>query len=305
MSQLASQLPSLVMVTCSMTGDKPLFAQLAASIDDHISKPIRHLVVVPSGDVASFSEFANPWRMIVAQDEFLPWHLIRLPTALGRLAPLFTRLRRPLYLTSRFQPVRGWIVQQLLKLEIARQATESAVMHVDSDVMFYRDLTAVDVFPCGRPAYFSVPGNYRTDTSIAWTRNAALALGIDAPDAFGTIYVENCVPWSAAVVRRMLAHIEAKHGRRFQDVLVGMDTVSEYHMYGMYLDLIEGHGAVAHVQQSFCNSLWPGDDPEKYLDLLAARSNSQHFAIAVQSTEAIALDQRRILLEQARVRLEQ
>ena len=293
----------LRLVTCSMRGDLEIFAELARSVDECVAPEIRHTVIVPTADLPAFTPFATPQREIVAQETFLPWRLTKLPSALKHLSGLIPSLRRPIYLAPGFRPVRGWIIQQLLKIEVTLRAQEAAIMHVDSDVMFYRALAAHQAIIDGKPCFFSVSGIPRNDTSIAWTRNSAALLGIDPPDGFDKIYVENCILWSPAVVRRMVDRIEETHAKRYYDALIGTDTMSEYHIYGMYLDLIEGTEAVTPIDQSFCNSLWPGDAPAEYLDLLAGKADPRHHAIAIQSTEPMTAQDRRALLEQARTRL--
>lgn len=280
----------LVLLTCSMARDLEIFGVLAASVDACAGPDVRHVVIVPKRDLAAFRRFAGPRREIVAQEEVLPVRLWALPKALGRLAFLHDALRRPLYLTARGKVMRGWMIQQVLKIEYARQADCVAVLHVDSDVFFVRHFGAVDVLRDGRMAFFRVDEAEENPAHRRWGEAAAACLGVTLPAGWASHYIENCVPWHRDVAQGMVERIEAVHGRPYHDVLLTFPSISEYFIYGLFADLLLREPVLDPASRSVCNSFWPATPDEAFdTGRQVARMEPWHKALAVQSTHAFPL----------------
>lgn len=283
-----------------MARDRDLFALLARSVDAHVDPNIPHRVVVPGSDMAAFRSFANSRREIIAQEDVMPFRTVKIPNLPRSLGALAGSFRRPFYLDRRLRMIRGWILQQILKIEMSRLAQEEAVMHVDSDVFFFRPMTAADVFRDGRPAFFRATGKSGNPLHGEWIQSAARVLKISARQDHDPHYIENCVPWSTVALRAMTAHIEAQHARPWHQVLLKERSFSEYYLYGLYLDKLAGLSAVAEVSTSFCHSYWPSMkttriDPAAVL----AGAGAQSVALAIQSTAPLPLAERVRLFEMA------
>lgn len=284
---------SVAIVTCSMARDAELFALLARSVDDHVDSAIPHRVVVPGADLPLFRRFATPRREIIAQEDVLPVSVWKAPRALRHLAVLKPGFRRPVYLTSRFEVVRGWMLQQLLKIDMTRQSPEAAVMHVDSDVAFFRGLTPGMAFDGDRVRYFRVEGETANPMHEAWVRSSCAFLGLDAPAGHKAHYIENCVLWSRDVAGAMAARIEEAQGKPLHRAIFAAASMSEYYVYGLFADLIGDGGKLTPEGVSFCNSFWPRtEDAQPDLEDFARRLEPKHRAIAVQSTNPIPLTAR-------------
>ncbi len=291
----------VLILTCSMARDIDLFAILARSMDDLVAPEIDHLVIVPRQDVAAFARFATPRRRVRAQEDVLPMRAVKLPAALERLSAISGAFRRPLYLTAGPKLVRGWILQQILKIEAAQRATQRIVLHVDSDVFFIRPMAPCDAFRDGLPYFFAVGEGGISDEHRRWTGIARDVLGLDQSAPAVRHYVENCVPWAPEVVREMTARIESVHGRPWPQVVLGAGTLSEYFLYGQHVDLLRQGRGLAWEDVSFCLSWWPRSPDETLsLDREFARLHDRHVAMAVQSTHALAVDARAALYRQAR-----
>lgn len=281
------------LLTCSMARDLQIFGVLARSVDACVAGDIRHTVVVPGRDLPEFRQFKSPAREIIAQEDVLPMRLFALPQGLSRLAPLHGALRRPLYITPKLHVMRGWMIQQIVKIDYARQTGSRAIVHVDSDVFFIRPMTATDVLHDGKVAFFRVPEPSREPMHRQWTAAAAACLGLGpAADASaaGEIagtghYIENCVPWSSDVVRAMIRRIEDVHGRPYHEVLLTFPSISEYFIYGLFADLLYDRPGLEPADRSLCNSFWP-EQPDSPFDLNTAMAQMKpwHRALAVQST---------------------
>ncbi|MEX5730223.1 hypothetical protein Ga0609869_003576 [Rhodovulum iodosum] len=295
----------LALLTCSMARDVELFALLADSVDACVDAQIRHRVVVPGADIATFRRFGSARREIIAQEDVLPMRVVKLPAALKYLAPLAGTFRRPIYLDRRLKLVRGWILQQLLKIEMARTAREAALLHVDSDVFFFRPLQAADAFTRGRPPFFRIDGVPANPAHQTWIDAAARLLGLPPGTPHARHYVENCVPWSSAVARALTDRIEAVHGQPWHRAVLGEPALSEYYLYGLFVDRLQGEAGLAPTDVSFCSSFWPGqeDAPFSLDDQLATLREGQ-VALAVQSTHPLSPDDRRRIYRTARTRFE-
>jgi hypothetical protein len=299
-STAPSQGHGLALLTCSMAADSEIFALLAASIDRHVDPAIRHDVVVPAADLAAFRPFATGRRRLLAQEEVLPVRLRRLPSALRLLAAVRPMFRRPLYLAPGGRLVRGWMVQQCLKIEMARRCPEAAIMHVDSDVAFFRALRPGDAFEGDRVRFFRAEGATRNPMHGPWIAGASAFLGVPAPASWPAHYVENCVLWSSAAARAMVGRIEAVHGRPFHEVIFAAETMSEYYLYGLHADLFPEAAALAPGDVSFCNSYWPADESAPVdFEALRRALRPRHCAVAIQSTHQADTEARRALYARA------
>ncbi len=293
---------AVALITCSMAKDLDLFAILARSVDECVDEDIVHHVIVPGREIGAFRGFGSARRRIIAQEDVLPLKVLALPRFLKALAPVAPVFRRPLYLDRRLRLVRGWIIQQLIKIETSRAAPQKAVVHVDSDVFFVRRLSAGDILDGDRVRFFRAGGAGEIPVHREWSEAAARAVGAGAPPS-GAHYIENCVIWSPGVVRDLVARIEAVHGRPWHEALRDAGSFSEYFVYGVYADLVRGGAGLSASDASLCHSYWdaapigPGD-MARHLGLMRAH----HRAVAVQSTHAFTAQARRALYDACRER---
>ncbi len=295
----------LVMLTCSTASDAGIFEVLARSVDRHVAPEISHTVIVPSKDLPAFRRFETDRRRIVAQEAVLPMRLFALPRQLSALSFLSSSLRRPIYLSPRLGVVRGWMIQQILKVEFTRRCAARAVMHVDSDVFFVRELSGKDIHDDqGRIRFLRIDLPEPAELHRGWVQAAAHCLGIAFDPGFATHYIDNCVLWSTEIARGMVARIEATHARPYHEVLLGQPTISEYFIYGMYADLIAGHAGLAPETVSFCKSFWPQREDEPFdLERQMAEMLPKNRALAVQSTHDFPIAARAQAFETASRRL--
>lgn len=289
---------SVSLLTCSMASDLDIFELLATSVDRHVESSIRHDVVVPRADLGLFRRFESSRRRVLAQEDVLPVSLLKLPKSLKYLARFKAGFRRPLYITARGKLVRGWMVQQCLKIEMARRAKEAAIMHVDSDVAFVRDFQSTDAFQEDRVRFFRADGETRNPMHGAWVQTACEFLGVALPESHRPHYIENCVLWSSTVARAMAEKVEAVHSRPLHDVIFSAKTMSEYYVYGIYVDLVTAGADLQAEDVSFCKSYWPDAETDAFdADAFMNGFDFKQRAIAVQSTNQLDLASRQALYD--------
>lgn len=167
------------------------------------------------------------------------------------------------------------------------------ILHMDSDAFFVRPLAVERCFTDGHPVYFRVDGAALSDEHEAWTHTARAVLGVDDTAPANRQYIKNCIPWSCDIVRKMTARIESTQGFHWYDVLRYLHSLSEYFIYGQFVDSGGYEDQLAGSDQSFCLSFWPGREDEPFsLDGQSQRLKPHHVAMAVQSTEKLDLDAR-------------
>lgn len=286
---------SALLLTCTMAVDLDLFALLADSIDRHVAEEIRHMVVVPGAQISMFRRFASPRREIVAQEDILPFRTWKAPGAFRHLSFLADGFRRPLYVTSGLRPVRGWMLQQALKIEASRGASEAAVIHCDSDMAFVRALTLDDVMPDGLPHFFSTPVTGLSSEHRRWAEQAAQLVGADLPADFRKTYIENAIVWSSDEARAMARRIEERTGKPMHDVLIREASISEYYLYGVHVEHVAGPGTVTPRAFPICHTFWSGVPRGDEVARVAAGLKPDHVAVALQSTRSLPLADRAAL----------
>ncbi|MEL6957326.1 MAG: DUF6492 family protein [Pseudomonadota bacterium] len=295
---------SVVLLTCSIARDIDLFELLAASVDRHVDRDVIHRVVVPSADLSVFKRFQNARREIIAQEDILPVRVWKAPRALRHLAFLRAGFRRPVYVAPGPKIVRGWMLQQFLKIEMARRAEEEAMIHVDSDVAFFRRFSASDGFIDGKPRYFRALGETRNPMHKAWVDSSCAFVGIDPPDLHRAHYIENCVMWSTHVSRALVERIESHQGKPLHEAIFSASTMSEYYLYGVFADLFHQDSQLATEDVSFCNSYWPSNETDPVdFDVFVNRLKDKHCAVAVQSTHVLDIKDREAIYARAEAEL--
>lgn len=287
-----------IILTCSMARDIELFALLAESIDRFVPAHVQHRVVVPASDVAAFARFGNTRRQIVSQDDALPFKVRAFPKVLTRLSPFVGALRRPLYLAPGLNVVRGWVLQQILKIEQTRVLDADVVLHVDSDVFFVRLFDTDMVIPDGNPSFFRVAAEDLSPEHVRWTETSHGILGIESLKGQPAHYVENCIPWSPRIIRAMVDRIEDVHKTAWYKLLLRERSFSEYFIHGRFMDLLAGETALEARSRTICKTYWPDADGDISSYLAESARLTDHAAVAIQSTENISLSERRRIFNQ-------
>lgn len=147
---------TLALVTPSYRSDLPLFADLHQSVLRLTDDSVTHYVVVPSGDVDLFASMAGPRCIIVPEESLYPAHYRAVHTV-NRVISFLPRVpahaRIAAINTKRsFRPIRGWIMQQALKMEFCRQVGADMVLLIDSDVELVRPVSEASLSRGGRQA---------------------------------------------------------------------------------------------------------------------------------------------------------
>jgi hypothetical protein len=258
---------------------------LARSVEWHVAEPTRHYVLVESRDWKKFKSIAGPRTEIVPVEELVPSWLHRLP------------LSKSFLFSTRTRPVRNWIWQQLVKLSVAEHVDADTLVFVDSDVLFVRDFEPASLARDGRTRMFRAPGAAQLETHFRWHRSAARLLGIAERDYFGADYIGDIITWRRDHVRALHRRIETATGTSWQRAIARTWHLSEYILYGIFVDQCLDGGSHYCTDESLCQISWNYQvDDVKSLERVFLEVRPEHVAIMVDAKLGIPAAQYEPLL---------
>ena len=155
--------------------------------------------------------------------------------------------------------MRGWILQQVVKLAAVAASEDDVVLLVNSDIEFLRPF-AVDTFVRnGVVRFYSKPDEIdeRLPRHMFWHRVARALLGLPPAEPPFTDYISSMLAWDPAIVRRMLARVTATTGRPWTTAIAGQLHFSEWTLYGVFVDDVIGAPANSFVSDDpLCLAYW-------------------------------------------------
>jgi hypothetical protein len=293
---------TLAILTPSYGPDLSGFARLHESVLQFTDASTMHHAIVPQRDVAAFQQISSPRLRIWKEGDFLPKGFVATDrlAALSRRLPLLPRtvncsavnLRRP------WPPLRGWALQQILKLSAATQLDVDAAVIIDSDVVLVRPMPAVTYFRQDAVRLYELADAVTPDLQRhwLWTRTAYNLLGLAWEDhASFPDYVGGIVSWDPAAVRGCLNRIEEVAGTHWATAVSKHLHFSEFILYGTYVRQLGSDRQRSFTEdKTLCHSYWspvPMSDVEA--DAFVARYDESDIAVHIQSnsgTDDLVID---------------
>ncbi|MEM9120860.1 MAG: DUF6492 family protein [Cyanobacteria bacterium P01_F01_bin.56] len=260
---------TFAMITPSFAGDYEQFALLAHTVERHIPETVTHYVLVPRDDYAKFRRFQSKRTRVLIEDEFLPaW-------AQGLLT--VNRYR----ITTRTLPIRGWILQQMLKLSAPAFAPEDVYLYVDSDVAFLREFRPTEEFVRdGKVRLFCERCDGSWPLPIVqegqrWRQISCNLLGVQEEAEPQARYIGNIIAWRRDVLMSLQTHLSRGIGRSWQERIARCSTFSEYTLYGVYVENVLGYESAGHYQDSKIYTLDSWQPEEQSVDDLIRLRNTE------------------------------
>lgn len=230
MSQL-----KLCLITPSYKADFGRCRLLARSVDCFVEESIHHYIVVDSQDLSLFQQLKSPNRTIITVESILPWWIQKIPIIKNG------------WFSFKTLPIRNWLVQQIVKLEIANHLREDVLVFVDSDVFFVnpfdRRLFIHNNLVRLQRVSFEPSSVPQLKTRINWCNSATYLLGLPPFKKFNqenpfVAYVGNLVTWRRDNVLLLHQHIERVTQKYWLEAIANNWNFSEYMLYGIFVERI-------------------------------------------------------------------
>ncbi|MGM7669382.1 DUF6492 family protein [Microbacterium sp. A93] len=283
---------ALAILTPSYRPDLPGFRRLHESVLRFTEEDVVHHVIVPGLDAELFRSIDSPRLRVWTYQQAIPQGLIatdRTAARMSRIPGLPSSLncaalswRRP------WKPVRGWVLQQIVKMGMAHHVEADIFVNIDSDVVLVRPLTAASCRRAGAIRLYTaedaVPRTMKRH--YRWHQTAHQLLGLpwqgqhSYPD-----HVAGIVSWDGELLRQCLARVEEVAGMPWAAAVADHLHFSEDILYGTF---VRHFGS--DLDRSFqrgttrCHSYWSPTPmgPEEAEEFIGAFGN-EHIAVHIQS----------------------
>jgi len=202
---------------------------------DRTSPDVPHYLIVDRRDYLAFKHLVGRKRQLVESEALLGRWIRRLPG------------RKSLWLSLKAPPVRGWIIQQILKIAAIDAVPEQTLVFCDSDTAFIRHFKYADLLVDGKVGLLDVgfAGHHK------WTVTSRRLLGLSENYKPGSRnHIGNMICWNRNIVETMQRHIEATTGLDWKVALARTVSFSEYMIYGTFVSEVLGYQAVNHAPSS-------------------------------------------------------
>ncbi len=253
----------MAVVTPCYAPDRELCRELHQSVLDLTPPSTVHYLIVPDADMDGFASFAGPRSVIWSYSELLPPRFVParwINPVLQSLGGLAGSVRVAAINTRRpWPPIRGWILQQALKLAAAPRVDADVAVLVDADVQFIRPVSASTFVRDDRVALYRVEGGVHRGLPehITWHRVARRLLGLPQQEPPYHDYVCSPNAWDPGVVGALQQRIETVTGRPWIDAVTSQRTFSECTLYGTFVDEFLGSPAnQISTNRSKCYNYW-------------------------------------------------
>lgn len=299
-------MPTMAVLTPSYRDDVELYRELHASVLRFTPDDVVHHVVVPDRDAGLFVSEHDPRLEVVTTSSLLPRRFVstyggvralrRVP-GLGRALPgvQAVNLRHP------WPPVRGWVLQQVVKLELVSRLDVDVVLVVDSDVRLIRPMTADDFVRDGSVRFYCGADAITPDMArhLAWHRVSRRLLGLPPRAWEDRDYIAPFIAWDPVVVRRLLRRVEQSTGLPWIDAVARELHFSEFMLYGCFVDhLASDRDRAFSSTDPRCRSYWEtGPLDEQHADELIASVRPTDLAVHVQSASRTSDELRAHVME--------
>ncbi len=223
---------SFAIVTPTYLPDLKRFEFLAESLD-RTAPNVPHYFIVDRCDRSAFGHLARGRRRLIELEAILGNWIARMPGCKG------------LWFSLKALPVRGWIIQQILKIGATDVIPERTLVFCDSDTAFIRRFDRNNLLIDGKLGLLDT--DFVNNNSRQWTATGRRLLGLPHYDGGYRNFVGNMICWNRETVKAMRQRIETSTGMNWQIALARTLNFSEYMIYGIFVREVIGYKAIDHA----------------------------------------------------------
>lgn len=229
-----NSIKSFAIVTPTYLPDLQRCELLAESLD-RTTPDVPHYLIVDRRDRAAFRHLEGRRRHLIESEALLGKWIWRIPG------------RKSFWLSLKAPPVRGWIIQQILKIAAIEAIPEQTLVFCDSDTAFFRRFDRENLLIDGKVGLLDVD----LAGTPQWTATARRLLGLAENQGLGSRnHVGNMICWNRETVKAMQQRIEESTGIDWKLALARTAHFSEYMIYGIFVREVLGYDAVDHAPSS-------------------------------------------------------
>jgi hypothetical protein len=266
---------SYAIVTPTYLPDLKRCELLAESLD-RVAPHAAQYLIVDRRDRSAFAHLERGRRRIIDSEAIIGNWMWRLPA------------RKSYWLSLRALPVRGWIIQQILKIGVADLIAERTMVFCDSDTAFLRYFNGRNLLVDGKIGLLDV--DFHTEATRRWTYAARRLLGISQRDGGYRNFVGNMICWNRETVKAMQERIELITGMKWQVAIARTSSFSEYMLYGIFVREFLGYAEVDHAPSAvpLVKASWGSDlTTDSSLDAFFGEFDSRTVAVMVHSKDGV------------------
>ena len=219
---------SFCFITPSYANDFYRCELLCKSIQKFSVYPVRHYIIVDAQDFNLFKRLESSSTIVLSKESILPWWLQKIPL-----------IRQNIWLSAKTIPIRGWIIQQVIKIASAHHVTEDILFFVDSDVCFIKEFNVQTFIRDNQVRFYRKPSCIPIDMEQGhyyWYKTATNLLGLPEVKFPASDYINQIVIWRRENVLKLCKTIEEQSGKNWIQVLLSSWNISEYVLYGVFID---------------------------------------------------------------------
>lgn len=238
-----------VIITPSYAPDYDRCRALVESIKRYVTGYSKHLIVVDRADQDLFSGLIGDGCELVIKEDILPHWIKPIPFS------------KKWWFNGFAFPVRGWILQQIVKLSTAEWCHADRYMFIDSDVLFVRNYDVATSQREGKTRLYSGQRkdvDYEEKRHINWYQCAAKLFGLSGSDHIHREYISQLNTWNRSTLLAMYRKIEETTGKDWKKVMCNTLDFSEYILYGVFVESVKGITESNHYQdeEEICHCSW-------------------------------------------------
>jgi hypothetical protein len=276
----------LAVITPSYAPDYELCSDLHRSVLRCTPSDVDHYIVVPDSDLDLFASLRGPRARILPVSAVLPRRVLSVPGV-----NFWINLRRPL------PPIRGWMMQQIVKLQTPSYVDADVLLFADSDVLLVRSVD-IDTFRHdGRVVLYRKENGVdeQLPRHVVWHDVARSLLGAPAGSPPFPDYISALNVWDRSIVCALQDRIQEITGRPWIEAVGSQLHFSEYILYGVFVDHVMGapHNG-SPIDSMRCHDYWKTEplDPDKARDFVAG-VRPEDVAIMISAKSRTPLEVRR------------
>lgn len=276
-------------ITPSYAPDFERCQLLCRSIEQFISPSVTHYIIVDQRDLPLFNQLKGPTTEIITKESILPWWIKNFPFVKNG------------WLSLKTLPIRGWLLQQIVKIAVAQLINEDVAVFVDSDVVIVRPFNFQSLIRNGQVRLYDEPnGNFaHMKMHVKWHQSTSNLLGLPPIKMPAPDYIDHIITWRRDNVLKLCQHLESVSGRGWIETLGSSWHLSEYILYGTFIDHVlkdqSGHYCDA---QKLCHDYWsPQPMSDKQLQNFMVAIQPEHVAVMISAKAGMSTQEYQNLLK--------